>query len=138
MTEGSIVKTLGKMAEEGAGAARIASASADIWAAIDTALAPVIGPRGSAALYKRSLHLARVSHPLLAEACEAISHPGVYRALRKTLSKQTAADAAAAHAAMLRTFHDLLADLIGRSLTRRLLQSAWEPSSSADSEDASQ
>ena len=133
------VKSLGTMAAEGAGARQIADASVAMWAAIDTALAPVIGPRGSAALYKRSLHLARASHPLLVDAYRPDSQPGDFSGLRAVLSKQSASEAAAAHDAMLRTFHDLLADLIGRSLTRRLLQAAWEPSSSADGEqDASQ
>ena len=132
---GSIsVKTLGAMAEEGAGAARIAEASVAIWAAIDAALAPVIGPRGSAALFKRSLHLTRTSHLLLAGAYDAASPPGDYSGLRAVLSRQTPTDAAAAHDAMLRTFNDLLADLIGRSLTQRLLQAAWEPPSSAAGE----
>jgi hypothetical protein len=128
------VKTLGEMVEGGAGAAQIAEASVAIWTAIDAALAPVIGPRGSAALFKRSLHLTRASHPLLAEAYHAASTPGDYSGLRTVLSRQAPTDAAAAHDAMLRTFNDLLADLIGRSLTQRLLQAAWEPPSSAAGE----
>lgn len=130
--EGSnTVKTLATMAEEGAGAPRIADASVAIWAAIDAALAPVIGPRGSTALYKRCLHLTRAIYPLLGSAYDAASGPGDYSGLHAVLSQQTPADAAAAHDAMVRTFNDLLADLIGRSLTQRLLQSAWEPPSNA-------
>jgi hypothetical protein len=125
------VKTLGSMAMEGASADRIADASVAVWLAVDTALAPVIGRRGSAALYKRSLHLARAIHPSLVSAYDAASEPGDYTGLRAALASLAPADAAAAHDAMLRTFNDLLADLIGRSLTQRLLQSAWEPPSSA-------
>jgi hypothetical protein len=131
---GGTVKSLFPMAAIGADARRIAEASAAAWGAIDVALAPVIGARGSAALYKRSLHLARATYPLLADAHNAGSEPGDFSVLRTVLSRQTAADAAAAHDALLRIFHDLLADLVGRSLTRRLLQSAWEPPSSTDGE----
>ena len=134
MKGGSIVKTLGTMAADGAGAARIAEASVAMWSAVDAALAPVIGLRGSAALFKRSLHLARAVHPLLGEAYDAAGQPGDYTGLRTVLSRQTPTDAAAAHDSMLRIFNDLLADLIGRSLTQRLLQAAWDSSSSADGE----
>ena len=122
------------MAAAGADARRIGEASAAVWRAIDAALAPVIGARGSAALYKRSLHLARASYPLLADVHETGSEAGDFSGLRTVLSRQTAADAAAAHDALLHIFHDLLAELVGGSLTRRLLQSAWGPSSSADGE----
>jgi hypothetical protein len=128
------VKSLLPMAAVGADARRIGEASASIWRAIDAALTPVIGTRGSAALYKRSLHLARANYPLLAEVQDIAGEPGDFSGLRTVLSRQTAADAAAAHDALLHIFHDLLVDLVGHSLTRRLLQSAWEPSSSADGE----
>ena len=128
------VKTLGTMAEAGVGAARIADASIAIWTAIDAALAPVIGPRGSAALYKRSLHLTRSSHPLLTSAYDAASRPGDYSGLRDALAQQSPSEAAGAHDAMVRNFNDLLADLIGRSLTQRLLRAVWEPTSSANGE----
>jgi hypothetical protein len=128
------VKTLGAMAEAGAGVGRIADASVAVWVAVDAALAPVIGARGSAALYKRCLHLTRASHPLLTGAYIAASPPGDYSALAAVLAQQTPSDAAAAHDAMLRTFTDLLADLIGRSLTQRLLRAAWEPPSSTAAE----
>ncbi len=129
------VKTLGNLAEAGASAAQVADASVAAWAAVHAALSPVIGARGSAALYKRSLHLARSAYPLLAKAYDAASEGGEYSALRAVLTQQSAADAAAAHDAMLRTFHDLLADLIGRSLTQRLLQAAWGAPSGADAEE---
>ena len=52
--------------------------------------------------------------------------------MRAALSQQTAANAAAAHDAMLQTFQDLLDNLIGRSLTQRLLQAVWDQPSSGD------
>jgi hypothetical protein len=123
------VNALRSIDTNGADPQGIADASVAVWIAVDAALAPVIGARGSAALYKRCLHLTRVSHPLLSGAYIAASPPGDYSALAAVLSQQTPSDAAAAHDAMLQTFTDLLADLIGRSLTRRLLQAAWSPNS---------
>jgi hypothetical protein len=107
----------------------IADGAVAVWTAIDAALSPVIGARGNAALYKRSLHLARAQHPWLAVAFEGAVQPGDYSALRDALAQQSATDASRAHEALLRTFNDLLSDLIGRSLTRRLLQAAWSPNS---------
>lgn len=114
---------------DGADPQGIADGAVAVWAAIDAALSPVIGVRGNAALYKRSLHLARVQHPWLGAAYEGAVEPGDYGALRTALAQQTAADASQAHDTLLRIFNDLLADLIGRSLTRRLLQAAWSPNS---------
>jgi hypothetical protein len=114
---------------EGANPQGIADSAVAVWTAIDGALSPVVGPRGNAALYKRSLHLARVQYPWLAAAYEGALQPGDFSALRTALSEQTASHASEAHDALLGIFNDLLADLIGRSLTRRLLQAAWSPNS---------
>ena len=122
----NLVKTLEQLAATGADARQIAEASVAVWSAIDGALSPVIGPRGSSALYKRSIHLARASYPWLAAAYEGAGRPGDFSALNVALAAQTAVHAAAAHDAVLKIFHDLLADLIGRSLTQRLLQSVWD------------
>ena len=114
---------------DGADPRGIADAAVAVWTAIDGALSPVIGARGNAALYKRSLHLARAQHPWLAAAYDGAVQPGDYSALRAALAQQAATDASQAQDALLRIFHDLLADLIGRSLTKRLLQAAWSPHS---------
>ena len=123
------MNTLRSIPADGSDPQGVADGAVAVWVAIDGALAPVIGARGNAALYKRSLHLARAQHPWLAAAYEGAVQPGDYSALRAALAQQTAANASQAHDALLRIFHDLLADLIGRSLTRRLLQAAWEPNS---------
>jgi hypothetical protein len=115
------------MAVQGADAAQIADAAAIIWAAVHGALAPVIGPRGSAALYHRALHDARARCPWLAVAYDAAAEPGDFAPLRAVLAQQAPADAAAAHDGMLQAFLDLLATLIGQPLTERLLQGVWTP-----------
>lgn len=90
----------------------------------------MIGQRGSAALYQRSLHLARADYPWLGAAYEGAAERGEFDALRSALAQQTPEHAAAAHDSLLQTFIDLLADLIGESLTQRLLQAAWDSPSS--------
>lgn len=108
----------------------IADVAVSVWLAIDAALSPVIGPRGNAALYRRSLHLARAHYPWLDIAYSGAVQPGDYSALRDALSQQPPSDATQAHEATLQIFQDLLAELIGRSLSQRLLQAVWEPPSS--------
>ena len=108
---------------EGADAAQIADLSVSTWRAVDAALSPVIGQRGVAALYKRSLYLIRADHPCLSAVYEGELGPGEFAGLHTALSGQSSSDAAAANGALLRAFHDLLAHLIGASLTGQLLRS---------------
>lgn len=100
----------------------VAASAAAIWRDVQAALAPIVGERGVAALYKRSLHLACGDHPWLNAAFED-DVPLLFDALRRALAQRTAAEAAAGHGALLQLFHDLLTSLIGSSLTERLLGS---------------
>jgi hypothetical protein len=96
------------------------------WQRIDGALAPIVGQRGVAALYKRSLHLTAHTHPWLVAAHDGEQTVMNLAALESLLVRQTGSAAAAGGSALLCTFHDLLATLIGPSLTERLLLSVWE------------
>ena len=113
-----------------ASAAQVAAAAVATWHEIDAALAPFVGPRGVAALYKRSLHLARAAHPWLAGASAGLHDALDLAALDVVLARQDSASAAAGGGALLQTFHDLLATLVGPSLTERLLRSVWANTSS--------
>lgn len=126
---GRIRKTLAPLAAAGADAGQIAGEAVAAWDAIHRAMAPVIGPRGSAALFHRTLHLGRATYPWLAAPCDTPAEPGDFGPLQRALASQAAAEAAAAHDAMLLAFLDLLATLIGEPLTARLLQGAGEPPS---------
>ena len=106
-------------------AAQIADATIATWQQIDTALAPIIGQRGVVALYKRSLHLNRQSHPWLAGTPEGVQTTLDLAPLKSVLAQQSSANAAVAGSALLQTFHELLTSLIGASLTERLLRSVW-------------
>lgn len=130
--EPNIVKNLAPLAANDADAGTIADAAVAAWTVIDSALSHIIGTRGVAALYQRSLHLALADHPWLGAAYEGALEPGDFASLRAALSRQSAQNAAAAHDAVLATFQDMLDSLIGRSLTQRLLQSVPDqPSSGA-------
>jgi hypothetical protein len=113
-----------------ADAARIAEATLAIWDEIDDALTPIVGPQGVVALYRRSLHLTVAAHPWVeggADGPRAALDPA---ALKSVLAQRSSAEAAAGGSAFLQTLHELLASLVGPSLTERLLRSVWTPSSS--------
>lgn len=110
------------------------------WRKIDDALWPIIGHAGMAALFKRSLYLARADQPVLTALVDVEIAPGDYAPLRETMTQQSSADAAATvQAALLKTFLDVLTSLIGAELTERLLRSVWanNPSSGEAVQDTS-
>lgn len=105
-------------------AARVAEAAAASWREIHRALMPVIGPAGFGALYQRSLHVAGAPYPALAAVAETAGAPGDTARLQAALAQQSGAAALAASAALLQVFRDLLASLIGASLSDRILAPA--------------
>jgi len=109
--------------EESEGAVQIADTAVSMWRSIDTALSPIIGRRGFAALYKRSLVLRCADYPWLTAGEENVLQLGEFADLHTVLSRQPSESAAAAHGALLRTFRDLLNRLIGDALTGQLLDS---------------
>ncbi len=106
-------------------ASQIADATAAAWHQIDAALTPIIGSRGVAALFKRSLHLNRQDHPCLAAMLESVQTTLDVAPLKSVLAQQSSAEAAAAGGEVLQTFYELLSNLVGPSLTERLLRSVW-------------
>ena len=117
-----------QLAAQAAGARQIADAASATWRGVDAALSPVIGQRGVAALYRRSLVLTGREHPCLSDVragtddalAPAVS--AVFASLHTVLSLQAGETAADAQDALLQTFCDLLGSLIGAPLTERLLQ----------------
>jgi hypothetical protein len=103
-------------------AADMVDASVATWRNIETALAPIIGINGVAALYKRSLHLASSVHPWLAVLREGDPTTVDLSALESIIMQQTGAQAADGTRHLLQTFHQLLGSLVGPSLTERLLR----------------
>jgi len=118
---------------DGASSRQIAEAVGSALQGIDQALAPIIGKSGVAALYKRTVHLAGRTHSFLALSQDGVPTAMDATALTAALEQQTAADAAAAGALLLRTFHELLTTLVGPLLAERLLRSVWATFSSGPS-----
>lgn len=90
-----------------------------------TALSPVIGGAGVAALFQRILFLRTGEYPWLADVSNPTS-AGEFNSLRSAVLQQRHADAVAANAALLQSLAQVLGNLIGASLTKRLLQPVWE------------
>jgi hypothetical protein len=118
---------LASRVEDDSSAHQIAAACAAIWLELDSALSPVIGPRGVSALGQRSLHLASAVHPWL--AARQPGGPAMLDSalLASQLAQRGGDEAAAAANTFLQTFRELLISLIGGSLTERLLRTVWGP-----------
>jgi hypothetical protein len=112
---------------EPADGTRVAAAIDALWNDIDRALRPIVGGRGVAALFERSLHLTLAAHPGLAQRDDLVDLTLDPAGLASLLNQKTPLEAAELGDAFLNTFRALLESLIGPSLTERLLRSAWNP-----------
>lgn len=108
--------------DEGIAAHRIAAGASAAWRHIDAVLSPIIGHGGVAALYRRGLSLVCAEHPWLPGAHEGALDPVEFTELESAVAQQSAHDAEAATDALIKTFRALLSDLVGPSLTERLLR----------------
>lgn len=125
------------LADAGTDAAQLADRIASTWRAIDSALNPIVGARGVAALYQRSLRICSADHPCLRGLPTVDPAAMDLTALTTALAQQPVADVAVAGTAHLHSFHMLLTSLVGPSLTERLLRSVWtSPSSQPPAQDA--
>lgn len=101
----------------------IANAQVSLWQEIDAVLCPIIGQRGVAALYHRSLHIASRTYPWLAASRESTQTSIDLTHLKTLLMQQQYPGVIASSALLFTTFHELLVSLVGLSLTERLLRS---------------
>ncbi len=125
---GFLGAALSRQVAAGATAEQIAALVTSTWQAIEAALWPILGKAGVTALFQRSLVLAAQTHPCMPS--DTTSN-GDIQHLHAVLARQPADVAADAGAALLQSFHDLLATLVGPSLTGRLLGSVWDTLSSS-------
>lgn len=145
MTSPESVQTVAFLAEHldaGASSAQIAGLVRRVCREIDLALTPIVGQRGVAAMFARSLQLSAKSQPWLAidasgaSALPVTVDPTVLCAL---IAQQARPEAAAGACLFLQTFCELLAKLVGRALTERLLRTPWLTFlSGSDAQDKSQ
>jgi hypothetical protein len=137
----AIRRTLTRLAGEAPDSGTIAKAALDTWSRVSNRLEPVIGLRGVDALFNRALHITCKAHPWLAmagieengSAQGAVQSAANLTGLRLRLAGREPVEAEEASYVLLMTFTVLLADLIGESLTKRLLEPVWSlPSASSD------
>jgi hypothetical protein len=121
----SIAAFLDGAVSAGASSQEVAAHVTTTLVRIDLALSPIVGHRGMAALYKRSLHISRPMHPWLPTTVEGAESEMDLADLSAALATRTSADAAAAGTQLLKSFRALLTTLIGESLTERLLRPVW-------------
>lgn len=120
-----IAAFLERAVSDGASSEEVAALVATNFKDIHDALAPIVGQRGMAALYRRTLHLCRAGNAWLPVGAEGTASEMDVSALISVLSRQTSAEAASAGTQLLESFRALLATLIGESLTERLLRPVW-------------
>lgn len=106
----------------------LAQANADIcvvlWERLATELTVIIGDRGFASLYSRSLNQAGAEFAWLEP--QPPKAPGdAFRRLASILETRSPAEAQAANAAVLNIFIDTLIILIGELVTNNILRAAW-------------
>jgi hypothetical protein len=130
-----IPQTLAQHVGPDANAAQIAALMVGLWQEIEHSLSPIIGKRGVAALYRRSLYLTGVGHAWLASASDGVATSLDLVALHALFAQQTPAAGMAAGGALLQTFYELLASMVGPSLTARLLRGVWANSLSGPSQE---
>jgi hypothetical protein len=116
-------------------ASRIAKATSDTWNLMAVQLVPVVGALGVEALFKRSLHLASSTFPWMKPSDEETGSASLPARVMILLAGREPDTAVQASYSLLETFTELLATLIGHSLTKRLLAPAWiSPSRAAEQE----
>ncbi len=125
LERGRIEASLTHRAANGESAEPVVEVIVRAWCEIDAVLSPVIGKQGVAALYQRCLHVVAPTHPWLAPTQQGVANALDLAALRSALSSQSSANAVAAGAATLEEFHELLASMVGHSLTGQLLRPVW-------------
>jgi hypothetical protein len=94
------------------------------WRRLADQLGPLIGDNGFCALYSRALRLVGPDYTWLATTAPCKTRAAQIDALDDMLASVAPDLAQVAHAALLQTFTDLLASLIGHALARRLLDAA--------------
>ena len=110
----------------GPDADEVARAVFERWQQIAERLEPVIGARGVDVLFGRALHLTTKRFPWLATSAALGNSAETLKQLAARFESQEASVATEAGAALLLTFTELLANMIGEPLTVRLLGSLWK------------
>jgi hypothetical protein len=122
-----IRKTLEHHAGKSPDAEATAEAALNVWRKMSAQLAPLLGEKGVNVLFRRTLHLTRTSFRWL--TIPEGDNAALLTKFKADLKGRETADAFEASVSLLTTFIELLATLIGESLTGRLLSMALAPRS---------
>jgi hypothetical protein len=108
-------------------AGQLADTVVALWREIDAALSPIIGQRGLAALHGRSLDLVAREFAWLRDARDnSVMSEIDFGVVRRMFVLRPPEESHDAALAVFRCFHDLLAGMVGESLTERLLHAIWD------------
>lgn len=107
------------------GARAIADATLSTWHQMFALLAPVIGAKGAELLFRRSLYVTSITFRWLTIAGDHEDSTVLIASLKTCLASHETDAAAEASYTLMATFIELLATMIGESLTERLLRSVW-------------
>jgi hypothetical protein len=127
MRREAIRRTLAQRAGDAPNASAIAEATLSAWREVADRLTPVIGVRGVDVLFSRALHVTSATFPWLAITGDHEDSTAPLASFRARIENCDTAVAAEASNALLVNFTELLATLIGESLTEQLLGSVLSP-----------
>ena len=120
-----IARLIKERAGSSADAGAVAAAARRTQDDLTAVLAPLISLAGVEALSGRAFDLARRQYPTDERRLDHTPADEPFRHVSQWLERQAPAAATDAAAEMFATFAELLATLIGESLTTRYLQKAW-------------
>lgn len=96
-----------------------------LWERMATEIIAIVGSGGFDSLYARSIFLSQTLYPWLVCSQASVSAEQRFAAFKSSLEKQTPDVVIEANIRLLCTFTDILALLIGETLTTSILRSAW-------------
>lgn len=109
----------------------VAHSSVQLWERLAEELVSIIGEGGFQSLYARSILLNSKQFPWIVQENTGLHPTQRFVNLRISFERQTEKLICEANCALLITFIDILALLIGELLTARILDSAWGGDGSA-------
>ncbi|MBC7844214.1 MAG: hypothetical protein H7099_18025 [Gemmatimonadaceae bacterium] len=110
--------------------AHVAACAIVLWREIETQLMPILGTRGVAALFGRTLYLTSRTHSWLGEVPEGVHSVMDLDSLQAAITAQPFAIGIEGAGALFVVFHDLLVSMVGAQLTERLLRDVMATPSS--------
>ena len=108
----------------------VAGLAVQLWGSLALELIPIVGEAGFTILYARSLHITQRIYPWIAAASAPQATDSQFASLKTQLEARPFTEAGEGFEALLVTFIDILALLIGEPLTTSILHAAWGDSAS--------